>query len=364
MNLKPVVSVILPFYNVENYLDACLASIARSSVADLEVLLVDDGSHDASASIASGYASRDRRFRLFSQPNRGNGASRNSALLQARGEVIAFADGDDIVPPDAYAVLLQALRNNNVDIAAGRVVRINDNGKPGRSSIHDRALKTPAARTRLAIQPELFGDTCLWNKLYTRNFFMQQVYPIPESCLYEDLLAVTRAYTAARSVSIVPETVYQWRKRGDGSSITQGMHRISTMSDRYRMLRQARTLVHETAPELLTAFDSKCLAIDLPITFKQRNCSNHLYRSVAFCNIAELLSDGYTRIEGPHASAHRIANLLADRDFHQASVVLEQSWRTLPVWGTVQSCTAKARELVSDLLTGMPGFLTEPRFGR
>jgi glycosyltransferase involved in cell wall biosynthesis len=364
MNRNPLISVVVPIYNVEAYLDACLTSIAHSSVQDIEVLMVDDGSKDSSPAIARHHVNCDSKFHLVSQPNRGNGAARNVALRHARGEFIAFADADDIVPQHAYAALLGAMRNQGVDFAAGHVLRMTDSGKLSRSAIHHKALRQPAARTRLADRFELFADTCLWNKLYKRDFAMHHLFPIPEGSLYEDLLAVTRAYTAAHAISIVPETVYHWRKRADGSSITQGMHRISTMNDRYRMLQQARALVQNKTPELVDGFDARCLTIDLPLTLKQKYCSNKLYRSIAMRNISELLTNGYRRTEGPVAAVHRIANLLADGDFNCANHLLEQSWRAPLGWSTVQSYSAKARDIISGTVADMLQMASEPRYMR
>src|SRR5690349_8686628 len=99
----PRLSVVVPVYNVERYLDECLASLAAQQVADFEAILIDDGSTDGSAAIAQAYADRDPRFRLISQPNAGLGAARNAGIALAQGEFLAFLDSDDKVPADGYA---------------------------------------------------------------------------------------------------------------------------------------------------------------------------------------------------------------------------------------------------------------------
>src|SRR4051794_19382989 len=96
------VSVVVPIYNVERYLEACLDSIAGQTFRDLEVVMVDDGSTDSSPSIAESYVARDGRFQLLRQPNGGLGNARNTGTDAATGEFLAFVDSDDVLALDAY----------------------------------------------------------------------------------------------------------------------------------------------------------------------------------------------------------------------------------------------------------------------
>ena len=102
----PRISVVVPIYDVESYLATCLQSVARQTVRDLEVIMVDDGSTDGSRALAERFASRDRRFRLVTQPNGGLGRARNMGSDLATGEFLAFVDSDDVLPHDAYERLL------------------------------------------------------------------------------------------------------------------------------------------------------------------------------------------------------------------------------------------------------------------
>src|SRR5689334_608108 len=105
----PRLSVVVPVYNVERYLDECLASLAAQSVGDFEAILIDDGSTDSGPAIARAWAERDPRFRVVTQANAGLGAARNAGIELARGEFLAFLDSDDKVPPDGYARMLASL---------------------------------------------------------------------------------------------------------------------------------------------------------------------------------------------------------------------------------------------------------------
>ncbi|NUS06665.1 MAG: glycosyltransferase family 2 protein, partial [Nonomuraea sp.] len=113
----PLLSVVVPFYNVEPYLSECLKSLAAQTMEDFEVILVDDGSLDGSRRLAEDFVARDSRFILVDQPNMGPGPARNEGIRRARGTYLAFADSDDVVPPNAYEVLVAKLGETGSDLA-------------------------------------------------------------------------------------------------------------------------------------------------------------------------------------------------------------------------------------------------------
>ena len=107
--MAPKVSVIVPIYNVKQYLANSLDSIAEQKFDELEVLLIDDGSSDGSAEIAKAYAAKDRRYRYIRQENAGVSAARNRGIEEAKGDYLAFYDADDIVPEKALIAMYKAL---------------------------------------------------------------------------------------------------------------------------------------------------------------------------------------------------------------------------------------------------------------
>lgn len=113
----PKLSVIVPVYNVEAYLPACIDSILSQTFCDLELILIDDGSPDACGQICDEYAEKDTRVRVIHQENRGVSAARNSGLQIASGEYIGFVDPDDWITPEMYAMLLEAAREKDAQIA-------------------------------------------------------------------------------------------------------------------------------------------------------------------------------------------------------------------------------------------------------
>lgn len=111
------VSVIVPIYNVERFLPQCLDSIICQSHTDLDIVLVDDGSTDASARIADDYAARDSRVRTIHKKNEGVSTARNVGIEAAKGEYICFVDGDDYVMPDYVEYMLDVAVKNNANVA-------------------------------------------------------------------------------------------------------------------------------------------------------------------------------------------------------------------------------------------------------
>ena len=124
----PRISVVVAFFNNEDDLGDCLDSIAAQTFADLEVIMVDDASSDHSAEIARAKAAADPRFTLLQPEHGGPGGARNRGVERARGEYLAFVDGDDVLPANAYELLLHALERSGSDFVSGAVYRVGPNG--------------------------------------------------------------------------------------------------------------------------------------------------------------------------------------------------------------------------------------------
>lgn len=166
----PRISVVVPIYDVEAYLPDCLRSLAAQTVRDLEVVMVDDGSTDGSAAIADDFAQRDGRFRLIAQENHGLGHARNTGTAAATGDLLAFADSDDVVALDAYERLAGALDNSGSDFAAGNVLRLTD-GRTSQSPFLAEAFARTRLKTHVSRFRPLLSDRTAWNKLFRRSFW-------------------------------------------------------------------------------------------------------------------------------------------------------------------------------------------------
>ncbi len=259
---RPRVSVVVPVYDVEAFLPACLDSLLAQSYADVEVVVVDDGSPDGSGAIADAYAVRDRRVRVVHTGNRGLGAARNEGMRHATGELLAFCDSDDVVPPTAYASMVQRLLRSESDFVTGSLVRWGADGLHEPPWMH----RLHAGRQwglRVDDHPEILGDVFAWNKLFRRDFVDSAGLVWPEGVRYEDQPTTTRAFLRGQ-FEVIPDVVYHWRIRADGSSITQQRASLRDLSDRVLTKRVTLADVREQgSPAVQEVFVDRVLAGDM-----------------------------------------------------------------------------------------------------
>ncbi len=261
---RPRISVVVPFYNNEDLLDECLQSIAAQTFADLEVIMVDDGSSDGSAAIAAARAAADPRFVLMQVANGGPGSARNRGIERARGEFLGFVDADDMLPGHAFEHMLRTLEASGSDFVSGNVERVGPAGIT-QSALHAKAIRGRKIGTHICRSPELFYDVSVWNKLFRKSFWDANGLSFPEGMIWEDLQAITRAHVLANSVDVITDVVYYWRERGSGAlSITQSRTDISNFADRIAALLAIDGFLRQRGmPRLLRQHQRKALVNDV-----------------------------------------------------------------------------------------------------
>ncbi len=168
---RPLLSIIVPVYNAEKFLSPCVESILAQTYPHLEIILVDDGSTDASAKICEEYAKKDTHVRVIHQPNGGVSAARNTGLQAASGEYIGFVDADDAVCPTMYRALLEAIENTQSDLACCNYVTKQRHTplsvpRPAQTGVQVYTDKT-ALFCLLATSKQFSGT--VWNKLYRKR---------------------------------------------------------------------------------------------------------------------------------------------------------------------------------------------------
>ncbi|MFG2647335.1 CDP-glycerol glycerophosphotransferase family protein [Streptomyces sp. NPDC048436] len=228
--MTPRLSVVVPVYNVEEFLGPCLRSLAEQTTQDLEVVMVDDGSTDESPRIAREFADEDGRFRLIEQANAGLGAARNAGVRAARGTHLAFADSDDVVPTRAYERMLAALGKSGSDFVTGNVHRLRTGGRTEQSPMFRKVMGSNRSATHVTRDWDLLGDRIACNKVFRRDFWDRHALAFPEGVLFEDTPVMVPAHFLARSVDVLKEPVYLWRDR-DGS-ITKRRAKPRAVRDR------------------------------------------------------------------------------------------------------------------------------------
>lgn len=169
---QPLVTVIIPVYNAADHLARCIESVRAQSHSRLQILLVNDGSTDASGQICRMYARVDGRITLIEKENAGVSAARNDALALAKGEFLQFVDSDDFLPPHATATLVDRAVETGCDLVIAPYFRVvQDEDGDARYTLHGFLPQGPAMdKTRFALhlmdEPASYYYGVLWNKLY------------------------------------------------------------------------------------------------------------------------------------------------------------------------------------------------------
>ena len=218
MEAQPLITVIVPVYNVEKYLRRCLDSIIGQTYQNLEILCIDDGSIDNSGEICEQYAARDARIKVIHQENQGLSTARNRGLDAAEGEYIAFVDSDDYILEDMYKKMLAKLLDYNVDLCVcqwqyefsdGRQVVKKQNIDP---AIYGRKASLEFARFLYMGNYESGVVVAAWNKLYRRALFDTIRF---EGRIHEDEAFSGRIMAKNISVYVMEEQFYVYAQNGD-----------------------------------------------------------------------------------------------------------------------------------------------------
>ena len=333
----PRISVVVAFFNNEDDLGDCLDSIAAQTHPDLEVIMVDDGSGDHSPEIARAKAAADPRFTLLQPEHGGPGGARNRGVERARGEYLAFVDGDDVLPANAYELLLHALERSGSDFVSGAVDRVGPKGITP-SALHSLALKGRQTGTHVTRMPRLLYDVSVWNKLFRRSFWDQHQLSYPEGVVWEDLRLMTKAHVLARAVDVIPDIVYYWRERAQGGlSITQSRTSVANLRDRMIAMNDIDQFIaaHSTA-KLLRAHQRKALKNDLWLYVQDLHKVTDAYRA-EFADLVNGYLDRVGRrvlrsLPAPHKLAYHLVRIRAMPQLAElASWLVEQPVRQVPV---------------------------------
>ena len=211
MNSQPLISVIVPVYNVENYVGACIDSIIEQTYDNIEIILVNDGSTDNSGAICDQYSNRDNRIKVIHQQNGGLSMARNSGIDAMSGEYVTFVDSDDLIHREAIASMWKQLTRNAADISTISLTSFKESGTPpSKAPMGARCVMSGynAAKSML-YQRKIDNSAC--GKLFKASLFA--THRFPEGMLYEDLATIPLVSLAANRVAINTTGMYFYRNR-------------------------------------------------------------------------------------------------------------------------------------------------------
>lgn len=247
----PLVTVVVPVYNVEDYLEVCLYSLAAQTHRNVQVVMVDDGSTDGSAKIAKRFVHEFPNFRLITKKNNGLGAARNTGVQAIeKSDWLLFVDSDDLLPMNTIANYLRIAKADGVKLVSGNPVRMMGLKKQSR---RPKLYSVDRHRTNLHEFPEFLSDVTACNKFVAFDLWVGNALRFPENVYYEDMAIITKLYLTAGTFSSASASSYLWRVRtGENKSITQQrakpknlQDRIKAIFDTYEVLKHDSKLLYE-----------------------------------------------------------------------------------------------------------------------
>lgn len=211
---QPLISIVIPIYNVEQYLSTCLDSIVHQTYTHLEIILVNDGSTDTSPAICDAYAQKDERIMVIHKDNSGSAAARNDGLKVAKGECIAFVDSDDVIAKDFYEILLTVLLDNNADIVECGYCNFETESELKKCN---NELQTSCeffeTQNALELLMKEYLKQVVWNKLYHRTVLRGVDFPVGK--FIDDEFWTYKVFGNARRIVKISTILYFYRQLPD-----------------------------------------------------------------------------------------------------------------------------------------------------
>lgn len=237
--MNSVISVIIPVYKVEKYLDKCLESIVQQTYANLEIILVDDGSPDMCPKKCDDWAKKDNRIKVIHKANEGLGFARNSGLDIAKGDYVTFVDSDDYLANNTIEILLSIAEQYQSDLVEGKHVIVHSNGIQYASgnAASDRTVSKSDAIKELGISKEL--SVYSTGKLYRKHIFEKIRYK-PLKCA-EDMYIIPDIIERCKTISFASSAIYFYYQ--NESSIVHTKGRIERIDNLKATLHMARFLL-------------------------------------------------------------------------------------------------------------------------
>lgn len=222
--IDDLISIVVPVYNIEDYIGCCIESILSQTYIKFELIIVNDGSTDSSFELCSEYANRDTRIKLYSKVNGGLSAARNFGIERATGDWLCYIDGDDVVDSTYLDTLLRNALNCNSDISICSFELI-DATATAYAACRDECYKQDSETALISLYSERLSCCAAWGKLAKTSLWRNVSFP--EGRRYEDFSRIDSLFRSAGSVAVTKAPLYGYRKRS--GSITAHMNSQSAV---------------------------------------------------------------------------------------------------------------------------------------
>lgn len=220
----PKISIVVPFYNVEDYIEKSLSSLKNQTLKDIEIILVDDGSKDSSTEIAKKFAKEDKRFSYYKKKNGGLSDARNYGMKYAKGEYLAFLDSDDYIDLDMYEKMYAVAHKNNADLVETDFIW----EYPDKSVVD---VSKVTERSRMLVDIRVVA----WNKLYRRSLIEEIGVTFSKGLRYEDVDWCYKILPHVEKIYSVHDTYVHYIQRSGSIANTQN----AKVRDIYKILENA-----------------------------------------------------------------------------------------------------------------------------
>lgn len=211
----PIISLVVPVYNVAPYLSRCLDSLISQKYPSLEIICVNDGSTDLSGSILNLYAKKDPRIKIISQPNQGLSAARNTGIRSATGEWMGFIDSDDYITPDCISKIAQHI-SNDIDLICWGATAVKQNSEEDIFwlDVQNQHLRLRfKGKKRFTQRVALKTPVTVWNKLFRKSILKQYQITFPQGLLFEDNAFYWKYFPFCKRAYFIQEPFYFYTQR-------------------------------------------------------------------------------------------------------------------------------------------------------
>lgn len=299
-----LISVIVPVYNVENYLRQCLESLRTQTYTNIEVIMVDDGSQDSSGKICDEYAEKFNNFYIVHKENAGLGMARNTGLEHIKGEFVVFLDSDDYLDPDCIRILYEKLRQNHVDMCKGGFKRVLDSGEIVSKRDYQNEF-FEGEKAKLELLPRMIGSSpsrhdniemCVWGAIYNvepiKKYGLK--FPSERELISEDLVFNIDYMQYANGACTISEMAYNYRVNLNSLSTSYRNDRFEASKHFYlEMKRKLEKLGYDRMTMLrldrmFFVYLRMCIGQEKSATSKNK-------REISINNIDKICSDATVR---------------------------------------------------------------------
>lgn len=305
-----LVSIVVPIYNVEKYLDKCVKSICNQTYTNLEIILVDDGSPDKCGKMCDEYAQNDDRIKVVHKKNGGLSDARNAGIRIATGKYLFLVDSDDYIREDTIALMYDRIEKDNADICICDIAIVDENGQ----KLNDNGIAQTVIESKIYNQEDMYERiittpnwffVVAWNKLYKREIFDNISYP--KGRIHEDELTIHYIVEKCNKITTLNEKLYFYVQRNqsimhDGGYKVKNLDIVQAFGDRayffidhneneraFRMLVRMRTV-------LLDGY----IALRNDKSTEKKNRINELYK---------LYCDLYDKIDKNNIESDKISQM-------------------------------------------------------